>query len=529
MATWEIEVTDPAGVAFGSLAASSDSCSLDNIVHELNEPSTAQITISAFDPKFSLIWRKEWTRYIRIFRDGNIRFWGPITRISPTGDGSQFVVQAKDPLAILKHRFMGPTPSITEFGYPTCVGTGVKVITEFPAMTGTAVLCTATSSSEWRASGSASLKLVYGVSGAQSYYEYTFSYTTGGPGVAAGYLTFYLVAWAYLASITAPAASEAGLLGYTEYPAATVYDMNWAPINMATPVGVPVPLEVAFKVPTGPVALTSTIHIRFYCPNGTIYWDNANVYMQRSVGANGGTFTDYGTIIDRLIEYASGDTAEAVTLGKSDLNWARSVATCGITDNRFYDLASNQNIYEALMEYVERNLYDFAVLPNAAGTQSTFYGYTPRKGSYKPELALELGRNIAAAPSLAIDGDQVVNKPRVLGRGDGPSREVFEDMSTTDLGGLTLESVETAPSDAAISSMQYRAAEALRLGVSGVSVTEVTCKEGAGTQLISGGLSVGDTVPFLAAFGQVNESATVRVIRITELPDDTVKLGLNDE
>lgn len=521
---YDVEVTDIEGTVICSLSARKDSTSVHNIIEELNGSGSCELGLHTADRKCLEVTLDpdgnsyNWRRFIRITRNGLIRFWGPLTRADQKGNDT--TIQARGALAAIMdgRRNFGPEPSVTEFGYPTQFSTATPSApshTEFPVLNGVDQIGGRFSaSSTLRAEGTKSLRLVRPVATPNDFYEYRWNFTGGG---GPGELLFFLRAFYYIESKVSPSYNDIGLrvLVY-DYPALTQVggSHDWT-ITESTPMGKWFPMQMAIPVP----ATAIQIRARFHSP-GVIYWDRANFFQENIVGT-AGTPDDLGQIVRRIVEHAAG------SYDKSDLNWTTDIPNCGTTDDRNYPLSSNQSCWEALYAYVTAGEYDFAVIPDT--DHWVFTGYPGGKGEYKSDLALEEGRNIVDAPDIAIDGEQVRNKCRVLGSGSGPNRAISEAMDTTLTGGMSLESVETAPNDAPIDSLDKRAAESLRRGRAGVEVSTVRCKQGVGMQLIDEGLTVGDTVPFIPRTGWASRLGTItrRVVKVTELPNDVVDLSLN--
>jgi len=519
---YQVELTDINGTVLTDLSAKTDSTSVVNIVEELNEPGSCELTMhTVTDPKTAQVAPYVWRRFIRITKAGLTRFWGPITRSDAKGEVT--TIQCQGMLAALRRRFFGPEPSVTQFGYPTVFaadGTpSAPTPVDFPVMNGTenSVGGRWSQSATLRSEGVYSLKGLRLPGDTNGYYEYSFDFTGGG---GAGELLVFFRAWYHIVSKVAAGYNDVGLR-------ILIYDVagdgslslngsahDWK-ITESTPMGKWFPMEMAIFVPATHIRIIT----QFYSP-GEIYWDRANYFQENFVGT-GGTPEDLSQIVRRIAEYGISG------YDKSPLNMAVSIPDCGITDDRNYSLSSNENIGDALAAYVTSGYYDFAVVPGA--TSWTFTGYASTKGSFKPNLAIDLDRrNIVEAPTFALDGDQVTTKPRVLGAGSGPNRTISEVIDTTSLDGMILESVETAPSDAPTDSLDKQAKESLRRGKAGVDVSEVTLKILPEFDPIAEGLTVGDTFPLTVSYGWVNlTNVTKRAIKITELPNDLVKLTLN--
>jgi len=525
-----VYVTSGAGSSFvrhGEL----ENATVENIVRQLNDPGSAEISIGTTDPKLPTLigvnGSYTWQRDLQIWRGDKLRHWGPILR--PEANGAQTTIQSRGSLAHFLRRYAGPTPSQAEWGYPTTFGTGVSNPLDFPdnfnGWTVNGLHLEYSVSTSLRVRGTKSAKTFspggWGVNdGGYLYKDFTFNHN----GATGGDLIFFVVGWYYMQATVGPFDGQ-GLDATCIYPPNFIYDEQVAQITASAPQNGWYRLETAVKVPTG---VSSTIRIALAgARTGTIYWDNVNVFQERFIGSPG-IVEDYGQTLTNVANYFINSA------DKSNLNMGVSIPACGVTDSKYYDIADNTQAWEIFADYAKRGLYDFDVTWDAAGTTRTFTGYTPTKGQLRSNLKVELGRNITAW-SYARDGDQTTSKPRVIGSGQGASREVAEAMDTTSLGGLTLESVETAATDASLSSLDSRAAELLRVGKAPTKIPTLTVKnelvDSSGTvvsSLIGEGLDVGDTIPVEINYGWVQESGTRRVVYMKEFPrTDTIDIGFN--
>jgi len=498
------------------------------------EPGALNFTIPTLDLKGLEVKLLE--REVQFWRDGKCRWWGVPTRRSATREATQVQCSTLERYVGgngKTGRYFGPSPSLAPFGYPTTFGTTVSTPADFGAsLTGwSAVGCTATVSASTTARGAKAFKLVRtGAAGSDAYLEFTFDWTVPDLVPGGGDVPVFVPGYFFIESLS-PAYKERGLYVQTQSPIGTSYDVQWAPITAATPVNGWFRLETVVKARATASPTVNRFNVRLYCP-GTIYWDAINVFRPSTVGAaissSGPEFLDLGVYLERVWDHVSGlpggggvsggSGATANDLGKSNLNIGRSIPACGVNGYRNWNLADNGSCAEVFAEHAERGIYDFAITHNDAGTTRTLTAWAPRRGSAKPELALELGRNISDF-TYTEDAEATATKPRVLGRGEGASREIGEAMDTNSLGGLTMESVETAAADTPLAHLDERAAELLRISKIPVKVATVQTKEGVADDLL-GNLLPGDTAPVRIKHGWIDHSATSRITKVELSPKD---------
>lgn len=454
-------------------------------------------------------------REVQIWRDGRCLFWG----IPVQGRASlqRVTFSCVGLLWYYARRYFGPiqnnyllNPDF-ESGLTSWTGSNT----------------TATVSTAWRALGTQSVKLVQTSAGQDGYLYQRVTVTTTDQEV------FYAVKALCHVSGTdwvGPAFGERGL--YIEQQSTpggaaidatadppTAYSPRWEPITESTQKdhSRPVRLETGIFVPAG---VTRTLEIRLYSPGGTIHWDATALVVEESVGSQV-TGDPAHTIVERIHNYS-----QDATQGKSDEDILLDKAAGDTTRLvRIYQFFDNANILEAMKEYPAAGLLDFEIeWPPYTGAERKLMIYPGTKGTHKAGSPITLGTNVVEDFSYDVDGTVITTSARVLGQGEGADREIGLAVDTSELDGLVLESVASAPVDSPIDSLQRLADEDLTDSKAPVKVPEFTVP----AEYVIPALSLGDTVPVSANYGWVQESSNRRVIRLRiDCAADKVAVGVN--
>lgn len=507
MAQYKVIMCNHLGVPYGELA----NALVEQVTWELNGVGSAQFSINTRDPQVSLVVLK--TREVQIWRNGTLIFWG--IPIAGDADPERLQVRCAGLLWYLAKRFFGPLFSnlISEF----ILNGGFELATPLDNWTVTNPGgLTATVSTSTRLVSNKSAKLVQTNAGVDSHLSQgSLTVTTRSRPV-----TYTLSAWVFVESFTAGAFGDRGL-----YLAGTGSSTRaeGQPINANTPVGKWTRMETKLVVPGGSA---DDLEVRLYAPQGTVYWDQVRLYPERMTGADAGE--DYNVLTERVFKYGAGiDTGGGpgtavfgAILGKTSLNigFTAGSAAGAMPTNRYYSHEDNGPILGAFLEVAARNVLDFEITWNSTGTTRTFRTYAPRKGSSKPALSLELGRNIESF-RYTVDASRMADNVRVVGRNVG-------EIGQAQTGALRAVEAVTSPSDDIDPQgiLDLATQELARLQVP-VSVPQITVSE----SLLDAGLTVGDTVPVRMSYGWVQEVSTRRVVGMTLHPSSqTLDLVVNE-
>lgn len=454
-------------------------------------------------------------REVQIWRDGRCLFWGvPIQGRASMG---RVTFSCVGLLWYYARRYFGPVQNNyllnPDFESGLTSWTGVNT--------------TVTVSTAWRALGSQSVKLVQASAEQDGYLYQRVQVTTTTQEV------FYAVkALCHVSGDgwVGPAFGERGLYveqqstpGGAAIDAAadppTAYSPKWEPINESTQKdhSRPVRLEVGIFVPAG---VTRTLEIRLYSPGGTIHWDATALVVEESVGSQV-TGDPAHTIVERIHNYSQ-DAAQ----GKSDEDILLDKAAGDTTTLvRIYQFFDNANVLEAMREFPAMGVLDYEIeWPPYTAAERKLMIYPATKGTHKAGSPITLGSNVVEDFTYDVDGSAISTSARVLGQGEGADREIGIATDTSDLDGLVLESVASAPLESPIDSLQRLADEDLADSKAPVRVPEFTMP----VEYVIPGMSLGDTVPVTADYGWVQETGNRRIVRIRiDCAADKASVGVN--
>lgn len=471
--TWTLNETGQAGLSFPKATASSASL---------------------------LLLDKE----VQIFRDGTLKWWGPMVGASTDADAADVMVSVPDPSWYFTRRQISDARA-NRLGNP-------QFETGLVGWTASGV--TATGDTTRHALGSAAAKLVQANAGVDTHLHQQVTETA----TAIGDL-FTLVAWVYVqnSGYVGPALDARGL--YVEgIEAGVVRTVSFAEIDDATPRDRWVRLETEIWIPP---AETWTLDVRLYAPGGTVWWDAVQLVRMESLSHYA---TDMGTIAGNVVAFVQNSTH-----GWDDVNVAQSNATTGVLLDRHYQYADHTDAMQALGEFEEMGLDWSIELTTTTRTFTTYYPKgTDRSGSVT--LSMRSPSNPTGTLSdyhLTVDGAATSTRVTILGEGDGPDREEGYAADAYNLGGLALGEVVQArpnsPIDALATIAANRLADSKRL----VRVLEIVGIPSDSTQIDT--LVVGDTVTVSISDGWVLISGTWRIVRKTLDPaTDTCSFTLNE-
>lgn len=300
---------------------------------------------------------------------------------------------------------------------------------------------------------------------------------------------------------------------------------------------------VPFQVELFNVMPGDEIEVRLYPPKGIAYYDLVVAAAMESLAfdddpliPSGGI--DQAKIIEGLVLYAQ-DLFPGFRHGKSDLNISTNCQLTGFRYERAFQFADHLNIKEAWAEFTQGdNSVDVSV--EITPTTRIFTTHFPFKGQYRPELALEYGRNIADF-SFGTDLEQAASDVVILGPGDGPTRPEGGARNPDGFDGLTLEKVQSIDVSAGLSEDYARvnivddvARETLRVSSSPAFLEVSTYEQGGQTLL--GRLNTGDYLPVRILCGSIDVTVPsaeepnlyYRITAMTLEPEnDVLRLTMN--
>lgn len=511
---------------------------LNSVTWELNGWGEATYTIPVLDPQAAdaaLILERE----VQIWRDGELIWWGIPVAYRTDIAGATFT--AFGLFYYFARRYFGPVYSnVIE---PLLINGTFEAVPVNTGWTSSATPPTVAASGLRRYAGSQSIKLTGGGSADALYYVYQFA-PLFSP-VRSRPLKATLSAWCYPENITIYGYEDRGIEIQDSTPSPP--NQQWALLNAKVPMNRWSRLETSLEVPAGAVGNPT---IALFAPAaGSVSYDQVRLTYTQQTGALEGEdwVNDY---LRRVFNYGAGNTGGGSTgpggtPGPQNAWWGAytpksflamhfyepSLAAGSLTADMSWNHEDGGNFYEAMSEVFKRDKADIEITWNPAGTDRGLTSFIPRKGSTKPALALELGRNITKF-SYDVDGRQTANDIRVVGRNSGDTKEVGEagGYIPPTLSGRQFELIKSPPQEVDGQGLiDLARAELRRLGEP-VIVTTVTVKAAGllDRTEVGGPLVVGDVVPVRMNHGLIQEDGLRRVVKMTLDPaTDELQLVYN--
>lgn len=153
-----------------------------------------------------------------------------------------------------------------------------------------------------------------------------------------------------------------------------------------------------------------------------------------------------------------------------------------------------------------------------------------RRGKWRPECSLEIGRNISRINPWNQDGEQAANSVVMTGLTSGVGGEIGTAIDLTKIGGVTMEMVLSAPPPAPINTLNQFAQNALSVQAAAVEVLTVeTLGNFIDTWAEGTPLVPGDILPVTASWGYLSISYVPYRIVATTLhpPTESYTLQMN--
>lgn len=476
---------------------------------------------------------------VQLYRNGVLMLFGPVvSRRANTADRT-WSYTAYDPLWYFTHRYFG------ESARHNYLPNG-NFESSLAGWTNNGTIVSSQSTTQ-AILGTHSAKLVSTLDNGDDYIVATFPMTAGVEGLA-----LFLTAWVYVESYSFGAFGDRGCyigrVGATDTQA-------WAqdPLTKdSAPVGKWSRLSTFIEMPPNE---TRTIEVRLYAPHGTIYWDAVTVTIAESVSfvninSAGGAGWDQIDIAQLIVKYASGAYPIGSFYTKSNLNIAVAGAASGVKKQRTYLFSDHQLIMDALTAFTQSSDgFDFRM--ECTPTKRVFRTYYPSVGRTWTGLAFRYEHDPTTDDETARDrswGIVAVDWPETIegsatdvtemgGWGTGAGREEAAATNHAAFGGLTIELVESAPSEAPIDLLLAIATS--RLGqldqtILTPTLTMVEPRDPTTQEVLLsliGALLPGDIIPIVIsdggmALGASNAPVNVRVSQVTLNADETLTVAI---
>lgn len=381
---------------------------------------------------------------VQFIRNGVVRFWGPAVQADGDSTDSKITMNGRGPDWYLQRRYLDAqrTNLLDNPSFETGTGSSWS--------DSGAVTSTVTTDDAVR--GIYSMRLESSTPLGDIFEEQTFSVTGTGIGTLVT-----VAAYINIESITGHALDRRGLYVEARDGGGDLRDNDYYPIDEATPTGDWI--RVTAKVKVDPNA-TWDINVRLYSPPGSILWDDSQAVAMQSISTasiTGNTHTPVD--ISEIVELIN-DFVQNPAFGKSDLNIGLDNPTIGVKQVKHIQWANHIAWWDQMSEWLNRDdTMDYAMrlTDNTTRELVLYPGHqgTDRRGdltilfiadSDDPDYA---DRNVASY-TFTEDGGGTVTDDTELEQdtGDGPDREEGHYADPSLIGGLVLQSVNSAPSNA---------------------------------------------------------------------------------
>ena len=282
-----------------------------------------------------------------------------------------------------------------------------------------------------------------------------------------------------------------------------------------------------------PPSQVNDLELRCMAVGGVIFWDHVTLTIMESLSSVEGP--DDFEMEQALIFSRYVDHAQNPLYRKDDRNIRVLWTPTGVQRERHQQFAEHQNVWVAMREFPQlEDGFDFRMEYPDPSTRQLVTG-NPRVGSYKPQYALEDGKNVVGV-RLSLDGAQAANNVTILSiDSDGPDRAEGSAVDDS-FYGVDLEHVEAAPAGTPIDALDEMAAERLselrRPVILEVTVNEdvdgLPIAEQEAARRIFDNLRVGDRVPVRIDRGWIQVSDTYKVVRrVYDAKNDLMTYTLN--
>lgn len=490
----------------GTVVRTLVNANITSVVDQLNEPGEIQFDYPKYDPPSAVGQAADvqvLKREVQVLRDGVVIAWGVPLRKSAASSRGEITVTAPGVAWFFGRRFIDTpvTEQLTNPGFES-------------GLTGwTAVNCTATVISSPTRLGANAVRLTQAVTGADAYLQQILSVETAGPTP----LGHTFAGHYYIESLNGPALDARGIYARGS-TGGVLIDSNWQEIDEFSLRGEWQRVETTYDIGA---TQTQVVEARLYCPNGSIIWDALHL-----VHPEGFALTPAGgnaaTIAGDLLDFVQNAPA------KSTLNIGKSIPAPGpfVPFPKAWGYVDHTPLIQAINDELAPLGFDWSI--QLAGPAKTFTTHVPRKGADRSAtVTLQLGVNIASY-DFDEDGTAVDTYVIMLGDGDGPDREESITIDTSQLSGLVLQGLHSAPPGTTVNLLDPLSADKLARKKRLVRLPSVTTYPGA-TDLV-GLLATGDVVAVVINDGAVQVSSNYRIVRRELNPrTDTMKLTLNED
>lgn len=407
------------------------------------------------------------TRELQIYRNGKLLYQGKPTVRSVDKTNRVMLFGCKDPTWYLTKRYVGRANRVNRLGNPS-FESGALAPWKKTDPDSTLTLTVSTSK---HLLGTHALKMVCTDATSAPYVSQRIV-SSAGPGS----LRLFLTGWFYIETFTGAAPFNAGLL-LVRQGATGPRSYTYQQINATSEVGQWVRLETFVRTPP---EHTEFVEARLYAIHGTIWWDAIELNADEHLGWGDGT--DEGVVIKDVADYLQGKGKFGhLSPEKTDLAIRTIMPTTGevVQGGLAYHLADHQQGYagtpsgSGVLDHFlnASNGVDWRFEPQGRILRGHYPGIgvdrtTDVVFTFRRPIGLGGAMNAQWGIVDYTWGDSIegsANQIVELGGWGGsqypgdPSREEGGYTDTSELGGVTLELVETAPQGTPISQLNPRA------------------------------------------------------------------------
>lgn len=504
MTEYQVVIVDKTGSRFGEFP----DAAINRVSWTLNEAGTVDFSVPLRNPDTTKILLLQ--REVQIWRGGSLLWWGIPTHAR--ADGNTLRVTCNELIWYFKRLYLGkPGRANLVFNPEFEQGTVGAVPTGWSLNGVSGSVSTAQ-----HVLGERSVHLTSSLPDADFFLSQNISTPVAGA-------TYYFAAECYIppGTLVAPALDNRGFAAALFDGSNNLSDFQAMMVDQSTPQGQWVPIQFSVFVP-GIANPSWHFEVRLYSPYSEIYWDAIYVAVDEQINY---TNADMSSIATNLVSRAQ------TSPDYSDLNISTSGPPSGIITTISYKMTDHNNVFDIITDLTTQKnsrLGSIDVsIETPTPTSRIFTTWYPGKGSYKPNLVLEYGRNITKY-DYELDGEQTANSIIVQGEGSGPTRMERGYVDASSLGGLILQELFSAPSGTPIDQLDALAYQEFTRSKNIVTILHITTSDPA----LVGTLKTGDTVPVRIDDNWTQVNGDYRITEIVLTPgteEQQITLNLPNE
>lgn len=521
----------------GGVIAELEQADVGDLEETLNQWETTSITLPINDPKIAKLTDKK-LREVQVWIGDRLELWGPVTRPAITDAGLSFPVNGA--LWHLSRRFVGSASTInrllnSDFGADFAhwrqlqsanfldfmpIGYGAVGIVTSPARKGArSIKITTVYDPSHPGYGQVSLSQEVAVAAGPAGLRATLTvwayvpeadFRSYGPEKRRGVVIYRMPSdyrtdnfFTRTGGVNSWGGARAYYTDFLEYGIGI--------IGETTPFDQWVKLTASVDVPPN---ATEIVGVSLQGVEGINYFSKPRLSFSDGLEE---VNVDQAEIVEALVAHAQDPAFD-----KSDVNIGTAFNPTGVVRTLVAPYAEHASIWGLIAGYTK--LADGIDLSTRyTAHRRELIVHHPMRGSRRPELALQSGKNVATF-KVVPDGEAASTSVIALGAGNADTREQGFYFDASDYADeVTLEEVLTAPPEIEDDDLDGFA-RAEWDSVVDPEIVEVTTYPG--TDLVFR-LELGDTLPVRLESDDVLITGDWRVVKRVRTPDDTLNLTLN--